>query len=159
MTGPAGRWAPSSLFATLAPTEATSNTARATKGAAPNQRTRRGAAGAAATGEAVAVARHGFDEAGLVRVVTERVAQFANRSVQPVVDVDESALAPELPCQLLALDDVRGAGDQNGQQGEWLLLEGNPGPIAPAQRAGREIELVVAKPEEAPTGRHRVAEI
>jgi len=62
--------------------------------------------------EAIASARNGFDESWPLRIIAKRIPQALDRSVQTVLVIDEHAVWPEAPAQLVAFDDLAGAAKQ-----------------------------------------------
>ena len=64
-----------------------------------------------------------LDVARFLRIIAERLAQFAHRAVQTDVEVDESVGGPQFLLQLFASNDVTGVADQFNQHLEWLFLE------------------------------------
>ena len=55
--------------------------------------------------------------------IAQRSPQFVDRRVQPVLEIDERAVAPELFAELLARDQIAGFGEQEKQNLEGLARE------------------------------------
>src|ERR1700722_2679182 len=94
--------------------------------------------------ETISPARHGFDEPGILRRITEGVPQSPNGGVQAVIEIDEGVRRPEPVAQLLAGHDFAGLLQKLCQYLERLLLELDLQPLA-AQFTGAQIELVYAE--------------
>ena len=75
--------------------------------------------------ESIAFARYRVDEAGVVRVVFQGLADFADGSVDAVFGIDEDILAPETVDDFLAGDDATLALQKKDQQLHGDALEGN----------------------------------
>jgi hypothetical protein len=75
--------------------------------------------------EAVAAASHGFHKARTLGGVTEGLAEFVDRLVETVVEIDESVCRPEFFLKFLARYDVAGVLKQHRQDLEGLFLEAN----------------------------------
>src|SRR5688572_19380866 len=101
--------------------------------------------------EAISAASQGLDEARVIGRIVERRTKFADRGIEAVIEIDELG-CPELLAQLLARDHLAGAGDENGEESEGLLLERNPNPVA-AELAAAQVEL-----EDPEAGHARLAE-
>jgi hypothetical protein len=95
--------------------------------------------------ESIAFARYRMDEAGIVGVVSQRLADFANRGVDAVFGIDEDILAPETVDDFLPGDDAILPLQKKDQQLHGDALEGNAlaflgAPLAAQLEAGA-IEL------------------
>ena len=75
--------------------------------------------------ESIAFARYRVDEAGVVRVVSQRLADFADRGVDTVFGIDEDILAPETVDDFLAGDDATLPLQKKDQQLLGNALKGN----------------------------------
>jgi hypothetical protein len=90
--------------------------------------------------EAVAATSNGFHKAGTLDGVAERLADFADRFVETVVEIHESIRGPELFLEFLTSYDITGALKQQGQDLEGLFLKANSQTVL-TQFAGPKIEL------------------
>jgi hypothetical protein len=104
--------------------------------------------------EAIAFAGDGLDEAGLLGIIAQGLANLANCGIDSVFGVDEDLFAPE------ALDDLLAGGDaafffgEQDQQFHRDALDFLDATVAPQFEAGG-IELKVA--EVVDTGRHNTS--
>jgi len=73
--------------------------------------------------EAVAATRNGFHKAGTLGGVPEGLADFADRFVEPVVEIHESVRGPEFLLKLLASYDLAGVLSQRRQDLKGLFLK------------------------------------
>ena len=69
----------------------------------------------------VAAASDGFDEARILRRISQRFANLADGLVETVIEVDD-CLRPKLTVQFLPGDQRPRSVEQHRQQLEWLLL-------------------------------------
>lgn len=95
--------------------------------------------------EAVATLGHRLHEARRVRGIAEGLAQPAHGVVEAGVEVHERVGRPQALAQLLAGDHLAGAGQQQGQDAERLILEVDAQPGL-AHLAGVEVDLEAAEP-------------
>ena len=96
--------------------------------------------------EAVAATSNGFDEAGTLGGVAERLTDLVDRLVEPVVEIHERVRGPELLLKFLATDDLAGVLEQHRQDLEGLLLKPDS-QAALAQFASTKIQLEDPKTE------------
>jgi len=96
--------------------------------------------------EAVSATSNGFYKAGTLRGVAEGFANFADRFVEPVVEIHESVRGPEFFLKLLASYDLAGVLEQHRQELERLLLKANPQTVF-TQFAGTKIQFENPKSE------------
>src|SRR6266851_5308901 len=96
--------------------------------------------------EAVAAASNGFHKAGTLGGVAEGLTDFADRFVEPVVEIHESVRGPEFFLKLLASYDLAGVLEQHRQELERLLLKANPQTVF-TQFAGTKIQFENPKSE------------
>src|SRR6266481_5904972 len=73
--------------------------------------------------EAVAATGNGFHKAGTLGGVAEGLADFADRFVEPVVEIHESVRGPEFLLKLLASYDLAGVLSQRRQDLKGLFLK------------------------------------
>ena len=73
--------------------------------------------------EAVAALGKGFDEAGIVSFVGERVTEFVDGRVEAVLEIDKSVFWPKAFLELLASDDKAGVFQKNSEDLEGAILE------------------------------------
>src|SRR6266852_6454035 len=73
--------------------------------------------------EAVAATSNGFHKAGTLGGVAEGLADFADRFVEPVVEIHESVRGPEFLLKLLASYDLAGVLSQRRQDLKGLFLK------------------------------------
>jgi hypothetical protein len=90
----------------------------------------------------------GLDVAGSIGLVAEGDPDLLDAEVEALVEVDERVAAPDLAAELFTGDDVTGAGDEQRQDLERLLLQLDEHP-ALTQLAVAEIDL------EHPEANHR----
>jgi hypothetical protein len=90
--------------------------------------------------EAVAATTDSFNEAGTLGGVAEGLTDFADRLVEPVVEIHERVRGPEFLLKFLAKDDPAGVLKQHRQDLEGLLLKPNS-EAALAQFASTTIQL------------------
>src|SRR6266436_9381246 len=96
--------------------------------------------------EAVAATRNGFHKAGSLGGVAEGLTDFADRFVEPVVEIHKSVRGPEFLLQLLASYELAGLLNQHGQKLEGLFLKADSQTVL-AQFAGAKIQLENPKTE------------
>jgi hypothetical protein len=87
--------------------------------------------------EAVTAPSNGFHKAGTLGGVAESLTDFADRFVEPVVEIHESVRGPEFFPKLLT-SYLAGVPQQNRQELEGLFLKANS-QVALAQLAGAKI--------------------
>ena len=90
--------------------------------------------------EAITATRNSFYKARTFCGVAEALADFADRSVEPVVEIQESVRRPEFLLKFLASYDLAGVLEQHRQDLEGLFLKPYPKAV-PAQFAGPKIQL------------------
>ncbi|HWY45557.1 MAG TPA: hypothetical protein VNX66_18830 [Candidatus Sulfotelmatobacter sp.] len=73
--------------------------------------------------EAVAATSNGFQKAGTLSGVAEGLTDFADRLVEPVVEIHESVRGPQFLLKLLASYDLAGVLKQHRQELEGLFLK------------------------------------
>ena len=73
--------------------------------------------------EAVATASDGVEEAGLLGIVAENLADFADGGIDAVFGVDEDFIAPEAFSNFCASDDVAFASGEQDEQLHGLALK------------------------------------
>jgi hypothetical protein len=73
--------------------------------------------------EAIAAARQGLDEAGIIGRVAEGVTQAVHRRIQSVVEIHEGVGGPEVLPQFVARDQIAGTRKQVGQDVERLATQ------------------------------------
>ena len=56
--------------------------------------------------KSISPTRESFDEPGIIGIVPQRFAQSVDRFIQPLLEIDERILRPELIVQFLAGDDL-----------------------------------------------------
>src|SRR5450631_3733068 len=92
--------------------------------------------------EAVSLAGDGLDEAGLVGIVAQGLADFPNRGVDAVLGIDEDVLAPEALDDFLARDDGAVFFRQQEEQFHGDAFEFQDAAVTPQLEAGGiEIEF------------------
>src|SRR5713101_9864120 len=96
--------------------------------------------------EAVAATRNGFHKAGTLGGVAEGLADFADRFVEPVVEIHESVRGPEFFLKFLASYDLAGMLQQHRQDLKGLFLKANSQAVL-AQFASAKIQFENAKTE------------
>src|SRR5216683_3891751 len=96
--------------------------------------------------EAVSATSNGFYKAGTLRGVAEGFANFADRFVEPVVEIHESVRGPEFFLKFLASYDLAGMLQQHRQDLEGLFLKANSQAVL-AQFASAKIQFENAKTE------------
>ena len=87
--------------------------------------------------ESVASARHGFDEAGLVRGILQRLAQAVDRFIQALIEIDKGVGWPQLLHQLVASNQLAGAIEQCGEDVKRLFLNSDRCPLERSSRVCR----------------------
>ncbi len=104
-------------------------------------------AGRDGSDETVAAFGESFDEAGVVGLVGEGVAEFVDGGVEAVLEIDEGVFGPQAFLELLAGDDEAGVFKEDGEnlEGTILELEADAGF---AEFAGEQIGLVGAETDE-----------
>jgi hypothetical protein len=75
--------------------------------------------------EAVTAPSNGFHKAGTLGGVAEGLTDFADRFVEPVVEIHESVRGPEFFLKFLASYDLAGVLQQHRQELEGLFLKAN----------------------------------
>src|SRR6266849_2926112 len=96
--------------------------------------------------EAVPAPGNGFHKAGTLGGVAQGLADFADRFVEPVVEIHESVRGPESSLKFLASYDLAGVLKQHRQKLEGLFLKANCQAVL-AQFAGAKIQLEKPKTE------------
>jgi hypothetical protein len=96
--------------------------------------------------EAVAAPSNGFHKAGTLGGVSEGLTDFANRFVEPVVEIHKSVRGPEFFLKFLAGYDLAGMLHEHRQDLEWLFLKAKSKAVL-AQFAGAKIQLENPKAE------------
>ena len=96
--------------------------------------------------EAVAATSNGFHKAGTLGGVAEGLTDFADRFVEPVVEIHESVRGPELLLELLASYDLAGMLEQHRQDLEGLFLKPDSQAVL-AQFASAKIQFENPKTE------------
>jgi len=96
--------------------------------------------------EAVTAPSNGFHKAGTLGGVAESLTDFADRFVEPVVEIHESVRGPEFFLKFLASYDLAGVLQQHRQELEGLFLKANS-QVALAQFASAKIQLENPKSE------------
>jgi hypothetical protein len=96
--------------------------------------------------EAVTATRNRFYKPWTLCGVAEGFADFADRFVESVVEIDESVLGPEFFLKFLASYDLAGVLKQHGQYLEGLFLKANSQAVL-AQFARTKIQLEYPKAE------------
>src|SRR5216684_249386 len=96
--------------------------------------------------EAVAATSNGFYKAGTLGGGAEGLTDFADRFVEPVVEIHKSVRGPEFLLQLLASYELAGLLNQHGQKLEGLFLKADSQTVL-AQFAGAKIQLENPKTE------------
>ena len=91
--------------------------------------------------EAVSAATSGGDEARILRVVRQGLAQLVDGSVQAGVEVDEGVRRPEALAKLVARNHFSGPLQEDGEHGEGALLQPDDDAI-PAQFASAEVDFI-----------------
>jgi hypothetical protein len=97
-------------------------------------------------GKAVSPPHHGFYETRLLGVVPQRQADLADGSVNAMVDVVESVLAPKALGDLLARHQLPASLDQQDEQFHGELFETQEA-LAPLQPVLRLVEYEIAEME------------
>src|SRR5260370_12542220 len=90
--------------------------------------------------EAVAATSNGFHKAGTLGGVGEGLTDFADRFVEPVVEIHESVRGPEFFLKFLASYDFAGVLKQHRQELEGLFLKADSHAVL-AQFTGAKIQL------------------
>src|ERR1700675_3435270 len=90
--------------------------------------------------EAVTSTRNSFYEARTFCGVAEGLADFADRFVEPVVEIHKGICGPECFLKFFASYDLAGVLKQHGQDLEGLFLKANSQAVL-AQFAGAKIQL------------------
>jgi hypothetical protein len=90
--------------------------------------------------EAVAATSNGFHKAGTLGGIAEGLADFADRFVETVVEINESVRGPKLFLEFLTSYDIAGVLKQQGQDLEGLFLKANSQTVL-TQFAGPKIKL------------------
>ena len=96
--------------------------------------------------EAVTATRNSFYKARTLCGVAESLADFADRFVEPVVEIHESVCGPQLFLKLLADYDLAGVLKQHRQNLKRLFLKANSQAVL-AQFAGAKVQLENPKAE------------
>jgi len=96
--------------------------------------------------EAVAAPGNGFHKAGTLGGIAKGLTYFADRLVEPVVEIHESVRGPESSLKFLASYDLAGVLKQHRQKLEGLFLKANCQAVL-AQFAGAKIQLEKPKTE------------
>ncbi len=73
--------------------------------------------------ESVSTAMQGFNEPGILRLVSQRFALLLNGAVQAVIKINECVRRPKLLTQVLAGYDLSRSFQQNRQHLEGLFLQ------------------------------------
>jgi len=73
--------------------------------------------------KSIASARHGLDEARRPRRIVESLPDFCNRGIQAVLEIDVSAVRPQLLAKFLACNNFATTVEQQGKNLEWLFLQ------------------------------------
>jgi hypothetical protein len=73
--------------------------------------------------EPVSPTRNGFDERGSIGGIAEGEAEFLDRSVEALVEVDASSVRPQAGAQFFAADRLTWPLEQYGQDLERLILQ------------------------------------
>src|ERR1700688_4371973 len=94
----------------------------------------------------VAAPSYGFHKARTLSEVAEGLADFADRFVEPVVEIHESVRGPKFFLKFFASYDLAGVFKQHRQDLEGLILKANPKAVL-AQFAGAKIQLENPKVE------------
>ena len=81
--------------------------------------------------EAIAATSNGFHKAGTLGGVAKGLANFADRFVEPVVEIHESVGGPEFLLKLLASYDLAVVLKQHRQDFEGLLLKADSQTVLP----------------------------
>ena len=90
--------------------------------------------------EAVTATRNGFYKARTFSGVAESLADFADRFVEPVVEIHESVCGPEIFLKLLTSYDLAGVLKQHRQDLEGLFLKSYSQAVL-AQFASPKVQL------------------
>ena len=85
-----------------------------------------------------------FDVSRILGRIAEGLPQLVDRGVEPVLEIDESIISPNLLAQFIAADDMVGAFEQGHQDLERLLLDLDPDTMLP-QLSGYAVNFEGAK--------------
>ena len=109
--------------------------------------------------EAIAFAGHGLDEAGMVGIVFQSLANFADGGIDAVLGVDEDFFAPEAVDDFLAGNDVAVFFREQEEQFHGDAFEFQDAAVAPQLEAGavelKFSEFVLRLRHAAPKLRHK----
>jgi hypothetical protein len=84
--------------------------------------------------EPIALARHGFDEAGILRVVLQRGAQLLQSGIQAPLEIDVGPFRPQRLAKLFSPDNLPILLEQHRQDAKGLFLELDPDALAAEAR-------------------------
>src|SRR4029077_19113554 len=73
--------------------------------------------------ETIATPRKGLHESRVVRVISQRGSNLANRCIQRLVKIYECIFGPHLLTQLFPSDQLARTGQQDGADLKWLALQ------------------------------------
>jgi hypothetical protein len=94
--------------------------------------------------KSVPLARNGVDKRRLARRITQGPPDFEDNRIDPHFDVDECAIAPQLPHDFATLDKLTSLLDQQDQQIHWSTFEPDRTP-ASMQRVSCEVQIELAE--------------
>jgi hypothetical protein len=90
--------------------------------------------------EPVAAARQRFHKTRIVGIVAERLPEPLHGGIEAVLEIDERAIRPEPPLQLVTGHDVARPLEHHAEDFEWLLLQPDPA-VAVVKLSRTEVQL------------------
>jgi hypothetical protein len=79
--------------------------------------------------EAIALARDGLDESGILRVILQYRAKFLQPGIQASIEIDMGTLGPEDLAELISCDNLPLLPEEHLQDAKGLLLNPERNPV------------------------------